>query len=557
MESTNRPFSAGSRQAPDPYDQFLEREGFYRKHTARDSTCLFRVVSEQVFDVQLYHGKVRDDCVNFMRKRRDLYEKKINENYNEYLDEMSKYRSYGSFIELNALAHVYRRNVLLFEPYNCGTWLVRCDSYEDNLMIFFSPDKHFDSIFPTPYIEQAAYCQALVYEILYVRVFKLPDVMYSVERMLHDPEGRTMRSIECKKETGDIVEEKIVTSEGREFVLDDAESTECVLDNYRLCHFHNRDNFAHIVDIYRNKRSNKVVKEVRNISGNGGRGSIARDLVLVNPMLCEKKMSCVRQLLKEGITPFPYKVAKALDPNIYRNIEFDSWSDIRRELKYRSWYFGGNGLQVGARCLVKFKDDESQLLHGYIQEMKHNNGPCVVYLEELAECHTIPYEKLRAITTEQTRSWSLPYNPRNVSDCHHITVTDEKAANGKLHSKIIDLSLPSIKMLDEGIKDYMSGCGSDKTFCYLLNNYHGILDVHPPPIEMVVMPITLDNNNNQKATNIQNDKSDTTTEVDSTNCSSREAYDALTVSSEAYNNQLYCYSYSDSVSCRTKCHDFP
>lgn len=124
------------------------------------------------------------------------------------------------------------------------------------------------------------------------------------------------------------------------------EYTQCVLDNYRLCHFHNRDNFAHIVDIYRNKRSNKVFKEIQNISGTYGRGSISRDLVLVNPMLCEKKISCVRQLLKEGITPFPYKVAKALDPNIYRNIEFDSWSDIRRELKYKSWHLGGNGLQV-------------------------------------------------------------------------------------------------------------------------------------------------------------------------------------------------------------------
>lgn len=28
--------------------------------------------------------------------------------------------------------------------------------------------------------------------------------------------------------------------------------------------------------------------------------------------------------------PFPYKVAKALDPNIYRNIEYDTWTEIRR-----------------------------------------------------------------------------------------------------------------------------------------------------------------------------------------------------------------------------------
>lgn len=38
----------------------------------------------------------------------------------------------------------------------------------------------------------------------------------------------------------------------------------------------------------------------------------------------------VKQLLAQGATPFPYKVAKALDQNIYRNIEFDIWNDFRR-----------------------------------------------------------------------------------------------------------------------------------------------------------------------------------------------------------------------------------
>lgn len=31
-----------------------------------------------------------------------------------------------------------------------------------------------------------------------------------------------------------------------------------------------------------------------------------------------------------NIAPFPFKVAKALDPSIYRNIEYDSWTEVRR-----------------------------------------------------------------------------------------------------------------------------------------------------------------------------------------------------------------------------------
>lgn len=75
-------------------------------------------------------------------------------------------------------------------------------------------------------------------------------------------------------------------------------------------------------------------------------------------------------------------------------------------------------IQVGTRCLVKINDDGSQLLHGYIQEMKHSNGPFIVYLEELAECRTIPYDRIRAIATEKSKSWSLPCNSRHVSECH-------------------------------------------------------------------------------------------------------------------------------------------
>lgn len=69
-----RPFSSGSRQPPDPIDQFLAQVGFYRKHTARDSTSLYRCVSEQLFDTQNYHEHVRQECIRYMRRQRERFE---------------------------------------------------------------------------------------------------------------------------------------------------------------------------------------------------------------------------------------------------------------------------------------------------------------------------------------------------------------------------------------------------------------------------------------------------------------------------------------------------
>lgn len=51
----SRPFSSGSRPTPDVYDHFLDSNGFYRKHTARDASNLFRVISEQLYDTQDHH----------------------------------------------------------------------------------------------------------------------------------------------------------------------------------------------------------------------------------------------------------------------------------------------------------------------------------------------------------------------------------------------------------------------------------------------------------------------------------------------------------------------
>lgn len=55
-------------------DRWLDEMGFFRKHTARDSSCLFRTVSENIYNTQRYFHKVRIDCVQFMSAKRHLFE---------------------------------------------------------------------------------------------------------------------------------------------------------------------------------------------------------------------------------------------------------------------------------------------------------------------------------------------------------------------------------------------------------------------------------------------------------------------------------------------------
>lgn len=61
-------------QEPTTVDFWLEGMGYFRKHTPKDPTCLFRAVSEQLYHTQYYHIKVRKECVKFMKAIGYLFE---------------------------------------------------------------------------------------------------------------------------------------------------------------------------------------------------------------------------------------------------------------------------------------------------------------------------------------------------------------------------------------------------------------------------------------------------------------------------------------------------
>lgn len=173
----------------------------------------------------------------------------------------------------------------MFEAYNVGNWLVYNQNFIETeyFSVFLTTERHYDSVYSIKDIEKASFCQALVYEVLYLNVFKIPDVMFSVERMLHDPLGESIHLIS---------DENAISDDGREFKLDRSSNTFCILENYKLCHFHNRD-----FDLFRETIQTNCEQ---NENDNHRLSRLSQSLL---PL---KEISCVRQLLNLGITPFPY-----------------------------------------------------------------------------------------------------------------------------------------------------------------------------------------------------------------------------------------------------------
>ncbi|XP_053669211.1 protein ovarian tumor locus-like [Anopheles marshallii] len=315
----SRVFGFGCRDSPDIYNKFLEQLGYYRKHAATDSTSLFRVVSELQYDIQLYHYKVRLECVKFMRRNRGIFSKDIKYAYESYVNNLLRPRTYGGLVELKALALRYRANIFLFEPLKEGKWFVYNPKYKVTWRLFNGRDNHFDAVFPIETMKVTAECQAIVYQLLYTRVLGLPDVEYAVERMLHDPENKFFRYATQTDGTTTAI-----TPDGLQMQLSKPDDTNCVLMYPHLCHFHNQDYFFIIEDYFKQYGLDEGCRAYIGEYFQDRRNK-------PNPLLTDSKNSCVRQLLALGITPFPYKVAKALDPCIYRNVEYDVWQEMRME----------------------------------------------------------------------------------------------------------------------------------------------------------------------------------------------------------------------------------
>ncbi|XP_060569274.1 uncharacterized protein LOC132727724 isoform X2 [Ruditapes philippinarum] len=79
--------------------------------------------------------------------------------------------------------------------------------------------------------------------------------------------------------------------------------------------------------------------------------------------------------------PVPYRIAKALDPCIYRNVELDIWEEEKREQikespEYRERFAPGDKCQVIL---------EGEHYHGHIQEISAEDNTAVVFIHELGE----------------------------------------------------------------------------------------------------------------------------------------------------------------------------
>lgn len=153
----------------------------------------------------------------------------------------------------------------------------------------------------------------MVYEILYDGVYHIKDLPYAVDKMLHD---------------------KVPNNHIEYFMSENVERRKKQKERAKI--FIETPN-----EEDKDKNNNALAIKCKHHVGETDKGGLLKEsmsIFVFNRSLIHLEnvcMSCLnvnsaKDLLENGITPFPYKVAKALDPDIYRNIEFDVWTELRR-----------------------------------------------------------------------------------------------------------------------------------------------------------------------------------------------------------------------------------
>ncbi|KAG7233361.1 hypothetical protein INR49_007090 [Caranx melampygus] len=186
MDSDGHTHNA-ERGAEKQMDDYLQSIGFHRKKIAKDGSCLFRAVAEQVLHSQSLHTEVRAKCVQFLKKNRETYEAFIEGDFQDYLCKLQDPQQWVGEVEINALAVMYKRDFLIFQEPGKPPVKITNNNFKEQVRLCFLNGNHYDSVYPIGHIRSAALCQSVLYELLYDSVFR-------VERSALSPCQRTPRS---------------------------------------------------------------------------------------------------------------------------------------------------------------------------------------------------------------------------------------------------------------------------------------------------------------------------------------------------------------------------
>ncbi|XP_029456753.1 OTU domain-containing protein 4 isoform X2 [Rhinatrema bivittatum] len=319
-------------------DGYLRSQGFYRKRVAKDGSCLFRAVAEQVLDSQSRHVEIRKACINYLQEHRDRYEAFIEGSFEDYLKRLENPQEWVGQVEISALSLMYKRDFVIYNEPNTSPSYVTENDFPDKVLLCFSNGNHYDIVYPMAYEENAATCQSILYEMLYEKVFRV-----DVGKLLSE------------QNTSHVVAEDNDGSLG----LSDESDSDTEVDGCRS--------------------KTAVPADMNGFKSHSGN----------------------KQRKTEGspaaLSWLPRKVLQSLNSSVYRNVDYEVWLKSQRDQQKRDFSIAaGMQYSVGDKCKVRL-EHTGRFYNAHIQEVNSENGPVVVFIEELGKKQVVSLKNLKPL----------------------------------------------------------------------------------------------------------------------------------------------------------------
>lgn len=313
-------------------DTYLRSQGLYRKKIAKDGSCLFRAVAEQILHSQARHLEVRQSCIKYLCENRTQFEAFIEGSFEEYLKRLENPQEWVGQVEISALSLMFKKDFIIYQEPNASPACVTDNGFSDKIMLCFSNGNHYDIIYPASFADNAAMCQSIVYELLFEKVF-----------------GVSVSKLVSKVNTSDSKPEEEVFISGASGSDDENE----VAGNNNL-------SFADM-NGFKSHRDGKLPQR------------------------------------KCGPPSFSPSVLRSLNPGVFRNVEYEVWMKSQRDQQKLDFSIAA-GMQyiVGDKCQVRLESG-GMFYNAHIQEVSVDNGPAVVFVEELGKKHVVQLKNLKPV----------------------------------------------------------------------------------------------------------------------------------------------------------------
>ncbi|XP_018408490.1 PREDICTED: OTU domain-containing protein 4 [Nanorana parkeri] len=307
------PAASGVSKEEAAMDTYLRSKGLYRKKIAKDGSCLFRAVAEQVLHSQARHLEVRKSCIKYLRENRALFEAFIEGSFDEHLKRLENPQEWVGQVEISALSLMFKKEFVIYQEPDVAPARVTDNGFSGEIMLCFSNGNHYDIIYPSGFAEKAALCQSIIYELLYEKVFGVNVTKHMFKTEALDWKG----------------EEEVHDSDASGSDGDD-DAAGC-RDNV---------NFAGMNGF----KSHKDGKPPQ---------------------------------IKEGHSVVPAAALRSLNPTVFRNVEYEVWMKAQRDQQRLDFSIAaGLQYSVGDKCKVRLEHGGA-LYNAHIQDVAESGPAVV------------------------------------------------------------------------------------------------------------------------------------------------------------------------------------